>query len=227
MVTFSDMTTLLMVFFVLLIASGEVKIIKTKIILSAFSGKLGLLKGGKSLSPGEFENMGQSIESLPSTKKARFLSKSYKKAISVFKPEIKSKKVRVIETERGIIISLMSDLLFEGGTAAINFNDVRDILGNVRLLMDDPDFDNHLQIEGHTDSVDYRGTDFRDNWHLSTERAWSVLNALKLIPSLSDFDENQISIHGYGGTRPVESNDTPEGRAYNRRVDIVFINEEL
>lgn len=227
MVTYSDMVTLLMIFFVLLMASGEVDVVKTRIILSAFEGKLGLLKGGKSLSPGDFENMGQSIESLPSSKRARFLSKSYEKAVTIFKPDIKAKKMRVFETERGIVISLLSDLLFEGGSAEVNFEDVRGILENVRLLMEDPDFQNRIQIEGHTDDVAYKSEDFRDNWELSIGRSWAVLNALRLIPSLAKFDENKVSIHGYGSTRPLNNNETPEGRVYNRRVDIVFSHENF
>ena len=227
MVTFSDIVTLLMIFFVLLMAVGDIKIVKTRIILSAFEGKLGLLKGGQSLSPGQFENMGQRIESLPSSQRSRFLSKSYKKAISLFEPEIKSRKVRILENQRGLIVSLMSDVMFEGGSDVVAFEDVRNILENIRLLLDHADFEGRIQIEGHTDSIDYKGETFKDNWDLSTSRAWSVFNALRLIPSLKRFDESRISLHGYGSTRPIENNDTPEGRTYNRRVDIIFSHDSL
>ena len=222
MVTFSDMTTLLMVFFVMLIAAGDVKIVKTRIILSAFDGKLGLLKGGKSISPGDFENVGQTIESLPSNQKAKSLSRSFEKAVSIFQPEIKSKKVRVTENERGVIISLMSDVFFEGKSAKIDYESVKSTLENLKLLMSNSDFTHQVQIEGHTDNNPYVGDDFKDNWDLSVERAWSILNALKLIPSLHAFDESKVSIHGYGSVKPIEDNTTPEGQAYNRRVDLVF-----
>ena len=82
MTTFADIVTLLMVFFVMLIASGETKIVKTLIILSAFEGKLGVLQGGQSLSPGEFENRGRNIESLPSSRRAQSLEKALKRATS-------------------------------------------------------------------------------------------------------------------------------------------------
>ena len=227
LLTYSDIVTLLMIFFVLLMATGDVKIIKTRIILSAFEGKLGVLRGGQSLSPGAFENMGQRIESLPSTERSRFLSKSYKKAINLFQPEIKSRKLRVLETERGLVISLMSDVLFEGGSADVHFEDIKSTLENLRLLIETLDDDQKILIEGHTDSIDYEGHAYKDNWDLSTARAWSILNALRLIPSLTAFDESKVSIHGYGRTRPVENNDTPEGRAYNRRVDIIFSHKGL
>ena len=69
MTTFADLVTLLMVFFVMLMAAGDTKIVKTLIILSAFEGKLGILSGGQSLSPGQFESMGQNLQALPSIKK--------------------------------------------------------------------------------------------------------------------------------------------------------------
>jgi len=227
MVTFSDMTTLLLVFFVMLMSTGETKIVKTMIILSAFDGKLGLMKGGQSLSPGDFENMGQNIEALPSMQRGKSLSQALERAQSLFKPESINKKVRVMEDERGIVISLLTDMLFEPNEAEVRVNDIMDILENVRLLLDSPDFSGKMRIEGHSDNQDYSGSEFKDNWDLSMNRAWSVLNALRKVPSLSYFDESKISISGYGSTRPIESNDTPEGRKYNRRVDLILLREGL
>jgi len=227
MLTYSDMVTLLLVFFVMLMATGESKIIKTRIILSAFNGKLGLLDGGQTFAPGDFENMGQRIESLPSVKQGKSLSKSKKKAVSIFKPETFNKKVRVTEDERGIVISLMTDLLFEPSSAKVNVAEIQAVLENVRHLIDTADFSGNVRIEGHTDDRPYNGSQFRNNWELSAQRALSVLEALKNIPSLTSFDESKISVAGYGSTRPVESNDTPEGRELNRRVDIILLRSDL
>ena len=226
MVTFTDLIILLMVFFVMLMSIGDIKTVKTLIILSAFEGKLGILSGGQSLTEGTFENMGQNIESLPSNKKEKLFSKAKKKAIAVLKPEIKTKKVRITEDERGIIISLMTDFLFEPNSAKVNMGQIRGVLENLRLLIDLEEFDSHIRIEGHTDERTPQNTEFEDNWDLSIKRAWSVLNALRMVPSLTEFDERKVSIHGYGDTRPVESNDTPEGRQYNRRVDIILLTKD-
>jgi chemotaxis protein MotB len=79
-----------------------------------------------------------------------------------------------------------------------------------------------FRIEGHTDST---GTDpdgpWEDNWHLSAARSIAVLRFLTDI----GVDEQRFQVAGFADTMPVSSNATPEGRAYNRRVDIVILNE--
>ncbi|UWV06423.1 OmpA family protein, partial [Treponema pallidum] len=76
-------------------------------------------------------------------------------------------------------------------------------------------------IEGHTDSVEVPEDGSTDNWELSTRRAVRVLHYL------TDFgaQENRFSLAGYADTRAKFSNESPEGRAYNRRVDIVILDE--
>ena len=224
-VTFADMVTLLMVFFVMLIAVREAKIIKTFIILSAFEGKLGLLEGGKSLSPDRFEEMGQRIESLPSFRRGKSLSRALKKASATFKPDIEAKRMRITEEARGIRVSLFTDFLFAPNSARLNMEASRRVMENLKLLLTSGEFDNHIAIEGHTDARPYSGREYKDNWDLSFQRAWVVLNGLRFIPALQELDESKLSLHGYGPTRPVESNETPEGRQYNRRVDIVLIHD--
>ena len=221
-VTFSDMSTLLLVFFIVLLTIGETTKVKQMIILSTFEGRLGLLKGGQSLSPNQFETMGASVESLTSFKNAKSLSTSKRDAKFVLDAEIKSKKLRITEDERGVVISLMSDVFFEPGDYKIKMEDVVRTLENIRTLIDNREFKNKIHIEGFTDSVDASSEAIEDNWDLSVKRAWAVLKALKAIPSLTKFDEEKVSIHGYGSSRALEANETPEGRAANRRVDIVL-----
>lgn len=227
MVTFSDMVTLLLVFFVMLMATGEVNVVKTMIVLSAFEGKLGLMQGGMSLSPGEFENMGQNIESLPSSRRGSSLDKAKNRAVSQFQSQIQSKRMRVTEDERGIIISLFTDMLFKPGQAELEYEAVKDILENMRLLIDSLPTSQKIRIEGHTDDLDYEGQDFKDNWDLSAARAWAVLDALKYVPSLSTFREEMVSLVAYAHTRPVVPNTSPENRQQNRRVDIILLREGL
>ena len=79
-----------------------------------------------------------------------------------------------------------------------------------------------FRIEGHTDNTPVSASSaYPSNWELSAARAMNVLHYL------ADFgvDENRFSIAGYADTRPMHSNDTPEGRAYNRRVDIIILDE--
>ncbi|HMB00082.1 MAG TPA: OmpA family protein, partial [Spirochaetota bacterium] len=80
---------------------------------------------------------------------------------------------------------------------------------------------------GHTDNRPYEGEQFKDNWDLSAQRAWAILDVIRDIPSLTSFDESRISIAGYGDTVPVAGNDTPEKRALNRRVEIVLLRDDI
>ncbi len=221
--TYSDLVTLLMVFFIFLISFGEVKKVKTQIILSAFSGKLGVKSGGEALvSTAEFQTLGQSFETLPSAKPENSLERSTNSYTAIFNPFVQSRRVRVVENERGTVISLFSDVFFEADSAKFDRENAREILENIRLLIDSPDFKGKVLIEGHSDNIPYQGTEFRDSWDLSLERAWVVFSELSALSSIYPFDESRVSLHGYGPTLPIEDNRSPEGRAYNRRVDIVL-----
>ena len=224
MVTFSDMVTLLLVFFVILISSADVEGREMQIVLSAFKGTFGPLTGGQTLSPGQLEFLGSTIEKLPSEKAGSKLSEAMKLAISMFEPEQKTKKVRIQQDERGIVISLMSDVLFNPGSADIDLNKAGNILKNLKLLLSGLPF--KFRIEGHTDNKPLPiNSIFGDNWQLSQARSYAVFKALKELPSQFPLDFEKISLAGYGETRPVDSNNTPEGRAYNIRVEIILLRE--
>jgi chemotaxis protein MotB len=79
---------------------------------------------------------------------------------------------------------------------------------------------NPISIEGHTDNLPIKNARYPSNWELSTARATSVLISL-----LRDyqFSPERFSASGYGEYRPMTTNATPEGRAKNRRVDIIFV----
>ena len=81
---------------------------------------------------------------------------------------------------------------------------------------------NSVIVEGHTDNVPPDSKKWVSNWQLSGERALTVLQTLE------DYgvQPERLSASAYGDTRPVQSNDTPEGRSYNRRVDIVIVEQQ-
>jgi chemotaxis protein MotB len=79
-----------------------------------------------------------------------------------------------------------------------------------------------IRIEGHTDSIPVRNDQFPSNWELSTQRA---VNVVKFLISECGIDPRRLSAAGYGDSRPLASNDTPEGRAVNRRVNINISNK--
>ncbi len=221
MTTYGDMVTLLLTFFVMMYTTATVDGAKIKLILAAFNG-LGLRSGGTTLqATGQLADMGNTIMALPSTQAGRALDEARKKAVSLFQPEIKAKKVRVKEDERGLVISLAADAFFEPASAEVNIEESRDVLERVSNLLISLE-DHKFRIEGHTDSI---STDpdgpWRTNWELSTARATNVLHYLV------DFgvNEENFQVAGFADTVPIASNETEEGRAYNRRVDIIVLSE--
>lgn len=222
LVTYGDMTTLLLTFFILMFTTAEIDGAELRMILAAFQG-LGSLRGGNTLQVGKLAELGHTIMSLPSREAGKALDKARRTAISQFQPELKTKKVRIKEDERGLIISLAADSFFEAASAEINIEESRQVLQKVATLMSSPDLKQRkFRIEGHTDNIptDPGGT-WETNWELSADRAVNVLHYLV------DFgvEERQCQVAGFADTVPLASNDTREGRAYNRRVDIVLLTE--
>ncbi len=221
--TYSDLMTLLLVFFIILIAFGDVQIIKTRVILSAFSGSLGVLQGGLTLeSSEEFESLGAAIESLPSSEMQDSLDKADNKAEALFSPFEENKRIRVVENKDGITISLFSDVFFEKGSAKIKFDAIKEVIKNIRILLETRQFKGDIIIEGHTDSIPYSGERFTDNWDLSMNRALNVFYAIKSLPSIIPLDERKVVLKSLSSNKPIEDNTTPQGRSYNRRVDIIL-----
>jgi len=222
--TYSDMVTLMLCFFVALFNPDEVDPAQLASLVSYFTyyGQ-GSSTGGNTLSVGKSADLGNTINSLPAMDRGRSLGTSLRKAVSLFQPEVKSNKVKVTSDERGLVISLASDAFFNPASARVNIEETRDILLRLASLLNSNEVGlRKVRIEGHTDAVDVDPAGpWQDNWQLSTERARSVLRYL------TDFgvSENRFQIAGFADTMPVSTNATPEGRAYNRRVDIVIIDE--
>jgi len=219
--TYADMVTLMLCFFVMLFEPAEVDISSLQNLSASISGDP--TGGGTSLSLGRLADLGNNISSLPSMEKGKSLGTALKKAVSVFAPEIKTNKIAITSDERGIVISLASDAFFEPGSADLNIEETRDTLLRLAEFLNADDLsDRRFRVEGHTDSdvVDL-GSPFASNWELSAMRAINVLHYM------TDFGvaEERFSVAGYADTKPFASNDTAEGRAYNRRVDIIILDD--
>ncbi|NTW58560.1 MAG: OmpA family protein [Nitrospirae bacterium] len=119
--------------------------------------------------------------------------------------------------ERGVVLSLGDTLLFESGTAEIRA-EARPLFAAVAPLIKQTQ--RTVIVEGHTDSIPLRNSRFASNMELSAARAAAVF-AFFVTEDLVNPD--QLSTAGYGEFRPVASNAAPEGRARNRRIDIIFV----
>jgi len=133
--------------------------------------------------------------------------------------EIKAGKIEMRLEPHGLVVSLKQAAFFPsaGDTVApASYPSLQKVSAVLR------DLPNPVRLEGHTDSVPIHTARFRNNWELSAARSIAMLNVLSDKFQLSP---ERFSVAGYADTAPVASNDTEEGRARNRRVDIVILNQ--
>jgi chemotaxis protein MotB len=126
--------------------------------------------------------------------------------------------VRAHMESRGLVISLGEGIMFDSGSDQIK-PEGRDLLDTLATSL--VSLGNDIRVEGHTDNVPIKNFRFPSNWELSTARATAVISYLI---AKFGFQPELLSAAGYGEYRPAASNDTEEGRACNRRVDIVILN---
>lgn len=132
--------------------------------------------------------------------------------------EIKDKQVRLEMLEKGLVITVVGDVLFDSGKAKIRF-EAYDILNKIGTVLNENVPGLNVGVEGHTDNQPIKFSGWKSNWELSTARALSVLHYLVEEKGLSP---ERVSAIGYGEYRPVASNETRDGRQLNRRVEIVI-----
>lgn len=123
--------------------------------------------------------------------------------------------VSVAEGDRGVTLRIDDNLLFASGQAELTTGG-REILRGLVVTL--ADFDGQVSVEGHTDDIPIATVRFPSNWELSTGRAIAVLRYLagQGVPT------SRLRAIGYADTRPLESNASAEGRAANRRVELLL-----
>ena len=136
---------------------------------------------------------------------------------TTLKEELANHSVRLSEDSRGLTISLAESGFFDPGSAFMQpkaLATVDRIAATLRPL------DYNVRVEGHTDNTPIHTAQFPSNWELSTARATFLLQYLI---SNAGIPPKRLSAVGYGEYRPVAANETAEGRASNRRVDLVVL----
>ncbi|HEY1240533.1 MAG TPA: flagellar motor protein MotB [Bryobacteraceae bacterium] len=134
--------------------------------------------------------------------------------------ELKSGKLTVTVDKRGLVISLREAAFFASGDDAINtsgYSIIEKIAQEVAKLQ------NPLRLEGHTDSVPIHNARFASNWELSVARSIAMLELLR---QRYQFPSERMSVAGFAENAPADTNETEQGRAHNRRVDVVVLSAE-
>lgn len=127
-----------------------------------------------------------------------------------------SNDLSVYQKNGKVYVSLSENLLFPSASAVVNPKGV-DALSKLAAVLN-LNSDVSVDIEGHTDSIPIRGK-FKDNWDLSTARANAIV---RILVDNYKVDPQRVIASGHSYYDPVESNSTPEGRAKNRRTDIIL-----
>jgi len=235
LVSYADFITLLFAFFVVMFASSQTDKSKAKQVSEAVEKAL---KEGHSVSippavakvlGGTVDDKGQGNAQMHGPGGAQKaakeeqpevmeLSMSLKTLSAELDEEIKQGKVEVSMTPRGIVVSLKQAAFFSSGTDAVDLSTMptlEKVAGALKAVS------NPVRIEGHTDSRPIHTPRFRSNWDLSAARSIAIMAVLS---SRFEIASQRLAIAGYADTVPVADNDTPEGRARNRRVDLVILN---
>jgi chemotaxis protein MotB len=225
LVSYADFITLLFAFFVVLFATGESdrnkKVALAESIESAFS-EMGLFEDHTKLPP-LLEATGSIEEGNakpPSLNHPTIISPESMMAIrqhieQAAQPEIDNGVIGIHDSENGLVISLREAGFFDSGAAEVRPSALP-VLNRIAAVLPET----ALRVEGHTDDVPIHTTQFASNWELSSSRASSIARLLLLHPNVH---ADQMSVAGYAEYHPVASNATAEGRARNRRVDMVLL----
>ena len=236
LITYADMITLLMAFFIMLFAMSQIDLAKFAAFRSGLAGKLGVkpdpvLDGGTGLlGKGTGINDGGSdadaaklalLEKQQHDSAVRqerdTLNKAQQVITSALTPLGLAQEVHFRLEDRGLIVTIVSDrVLFDLGSADLRPEGRAILDGMSGALAQLP---NDTSIEGHTDDLPISGGPFPSNWELSTARATTVLRHL----ASDGVPEPRMSAAGYSSTQPLVPDSDPTALSVNRRVDIVVL----
>jgi len=149
------------------------------------------------------------------------VKKSYEDLTSGLKSEIAAGEIKITQLQGRLTVNLVDRILFDSGKAEVKNagKAVLDKLGGILNTV----ADKNIRIEGHTDDKPITGellAKYPSNWELSTARATAVARYLQ---DRAKVDPARLVAAGYGEFKPVASNETPESRALNRRIEIVLV----
>ncbi|MGO0862057.1 OmpA family protein [Clostridioides difficile] len=221
LLTYSDLITLLMIFFVIMYSMSNVDAEKYKQLSqslnSAFGGSSGVIEGGQSKIEPVVDPNNNNLDSLqnPEVKEVAENIQNYLNESGL------ANSVSLKAQDRGLVISLKDTILFDTGKAVI-INDSRDKIIQIGKMLNE--MNSYIRVEGHTDNRSIKNSEFKSNWDLSVMRA---TNVVQLLIDSAGIAPNKLSAVGYGEFRPIADNSSPDGKSKNRRVDIVLVDSKF
>jgi len=230
LVPYSDILTLLLALFIILYAAGQIDQKKYEQIMAGFNSAL---TGGTSVfqSTSKLEldltddNMGRNPEQVTTEKESllaaaraqeeRDMEAIKEKIDQYIKANNLTAQLETRITDEMLIISIRDYALFDSGSAVIKPEAQKLAYIIAEILAEYPNY--NVEVAGHTDNLPINTSQFPTNWDLSSQRS---LNFMKYLLQAEGLDQSRFRAVGYGEFQPIASNDTEEGRAKNRRVEV-------
>ena len=235
LIPYADLLTLLLALFIVLFASSTVDVKKYEAITQSFEEVLNGGTGIMESEPSTMQPQDGSFVGLAEDKEDKKSEEEKKEEENLEQDlnKLEALKERIDQyiadqdldsflqtklTEEGLLITIKEAALFKSGKANLTGNAVELAKEISSLLVTDPP--RRITVTGHTDNRPIKTSEYQSNWHLSSERALNFMTELlknnKLKPQLFSFT-------GYGEYRPIDTNDTEEGRSKNRRVEVLIL----
>jgi len=238
LISYADFITLLFAFFVVMFASSQTdkgraqqvsESVKKALEGEKMSSMIAAVLGGAVDTKGQGNAMMKGpggaqtgVQTIDERKQEQMveLLPSFKVLSEELKPEIDAGQIEISMQPRGLVVSFTQAALFPSGgdeISAAAYSGLEKVAGAVSKVP------NPVRLEGHTDSKPIKTPRFRSNWELSAARSIALL---EILSGRFGLPRGRMSVAGYADTAPVASNDSEEGRARNRRVDIILLNEQ-
>jgi chemotaxis protein MotB len=235
LVSYADFMTLLFAFFVVMFASSQSDRAKAQQISEAmsraFEGQkmpsiLAVMLGGTLDDKGKGNAMlrgpggaNKAKEEPKDEQKVAELLPSLQMLKEDLRKEIEAGRIQVSMENRGLVVSFKQAAVFPSGEDVVSpeaYSSLEKVAAAIKKIS------NPVRLEGHTDSRPINTPRFRSNWELSAARSIALM---ELFSNRYGVPHERMSIAGYADTAPIQSNDTEQGRARNRRCDVVILNE--
>lgn len=221
LIPYSDMLTLLLALFVVLFAMSQIDQVKfqqmRRALDTVFSGGSGIMPDNTTLIDIETGQTSQAEVGTPNDFMTEDLTlHKYKVMLdNYFKEEGLDHVITNIVTEQGLKITIQEVASFDSGRANLR-PEFLSVLKNIATVLQE--LNNNIQVSGHTDDRPIHTAEFPSNWELSVGRS---MNVMKYMVNNSTIKPERFTIVGNGEYRPITTNTTEEGRAANRRVELL------
>ena len=171
------------------------------------------------------EQQEKALEGLEQRKSAESqeLLQAQQKLTESLQKELGDARAKLEMTQRGLVLTLLDEIFFDSGQAVIKTEGF-DTLDKVGQVLKETVPNLPMAVEGHTDNLPIKHSSWRSNWELSSSRALAVVHYLI---DRQGLEPNRVRAVGFGEFHPVASNDLPQGRRQNRRVELVILPEDL